>query len=105
MAKTLFSILLIAASSGVGLALAAAWMHFRVWQLTKVAAELDTILVKLGIALTQGILVVRLLQLTSTDPTWYGWGYALGLMTLTVGLARQIRTAIEVLVLAKDVKK
>ena len=94
MDKVLFSILLMSGGFGVGLAGVMAWMHYRLYKLSGDAEHVDTILVKLGIVLTQGVLVLRLAQLQSADPSFWAWGYAIGLLVLTIGLARQVRTII-----------
>lgn len=94
MDKVLFALLLTVGAVGVGLAGVGAWMDYRLSKLKKDKRYLDLLFLKLGIVISQGILIIRLAQLQSADPTVWAWGYLIGLIVIAAGLARRIRTLI-----------
>jgi len=95
-AKFVYSLLLVASGFGVGLAFAAEVMLYRLHKLlVNDPTVIDRMWVKAGIIVTQGILVIRLAQLQSVDPTPWSWAYGAGLLVMTYGLARSVRTIIE----------
>jgi len=92
--KALYGLFLMLAGGGTFLAGFTAWLH---WQLKKADGRehLDHIITKVGIIVTQGVLILRLMQLGTVDVTAWGWAFLAGLGVMDVGLARQVRSLIE----------
>jgi len=103
MSKFLFTLLMIAGGTGVGLALVCGVFRYRMFRLTGRMAQLPYIILTAGIAVTQGVLVIRLGQIGDVgDVSWFAWAYALGLLLTTVGLAWQSRDLIVRLAAAEN---
>lgn len=91
MAKLVFSLLLVSISGGVGLAAITAWLHYRLLQLGRDEdGRKPSIIIRIGMVITNGVLIYALVTIGKADPNWRSWFYVLGVVVMTVGFGWEI---------------
>lgn len=93
--RFMYTLLLLGSGAGVGLASILAVMDYKLSKVsTHVRRYLSHGVTKVGIAITQGVLTWRLAELGTAEVNVYSWMYTLGLITVTTGMALQVKDTI-----------